>query len=132
MSSIVKYVGEQNEAKHGGPLQWPGLFDLPMRGEVGLLKERELEEFFEETRDFHCDTFDLGDADQLKAYKETMDRVLNGGWYVQIYIDRWRDTETGQRFVYLEWAQRYGQITPKAQNRLSPGNGDRSSINRVG
>jgi len=125
----MKYIGEQGD--HGGDLGWPGLYGLPMRGNggsAGLLKDEELDEFFEVVYDFKCREFDLSDPEQLKQYTEVMDRIVNQ-WYVQRFCDNYRHPETGARRVYLEWVQQYGQINPKAASRVDPSG---SSIQRVG
>jgi hypothetical protein len=51
---------------------------------------------------------------------------------VQIHIDRWRDAETGKRFVYMEWAQRYGQINPKVKARIALPQPTRSPVVEAG
>ena len=124
---ITKYLNEQGEA-HGGNLHWPGLNGLPVRGSVGLLKDDELDEFFEVACDFHCREFDLADPEQLKAYTEVMDRIVNG-WYTRLFVDNYRDPEKGTRKVYLEWQQSYGQISPRANTRIRH---EGSAIKNVG
>lgn len=114
--SIVKYVGEQNKDQHGGDLSWPGLYELPMRGNVGLLKNDELDEFYEVTQDFHSKEFDMANAEHTKEYNTIMDRVVNG-WYTKHFVEHFRDKD-GKHLIYIEWSQSYGQINPKANARI--------------
>jgi hypothetical protein len=127
--SLIKYIGEQSDGDHGRNLNWPGLHGLPVRGEVGLLKDDELDEFFELAYDFHCKEFHLSNPEELKEYTQVKDRIVNG-WYVEKFVDNYRDSETGLRVVYLEWCQSYGQINPKSQLRAAEPGG--STIKRVG
>lgn len=125
--SLLKYVGEQDD-EHNGKLNWPGFLGMPVRGQVGLIKERELEESVEVAYDFHCDEFDLSDPEQRDRYVKIMDRIVNG-WYVQRFCDNYIDEVTKKRKVWLEWCQQYGQINPRSQSAIT---NEGSSIQQVG
>jgi hypothetical protein len=106
--SVVKFVGEQKE-DHGGRLHWPGAGGLPVRGPGMTVSQDEYDSGFAEVRDFHRKTFNLAVPEQDEQYHQVMDRIVNG-WYVKIFIERYRHTVTDEWMVYLEWAQRYSQL----------------------
>lgn len=110
--SVVKFVGEQ-KADHGGKLHWPGAGGLPVRGPGMTVNQDEYDSGFAEVRDFHRKTFNLAIPEQDEQYHQVMDRIVNG-WYIKIFIERYRHTVTDEWMVYLEWAQRYSQLeSPK-------------------
>lgn len=113
LMSLFKYFGEQGEA-HRGKLFWSDVLDgLPFRGDsVPLLRESEIQEYVDVQWDFCCREFDLTDEKSAEEYRYVMDRVVNG-WFYLHYREYAKDAQTGRvRYVYLEWSQRYGQLSP--------------------
>jgi hypothetical protein len=118
--SLRKYFSEQDPDKHGGSLFWSGNLEVPFRGErPPTLARHELEEQVEVHSDYYVRDFDLSLPDDVKAYREVMDRVMNGGWYRVIDKDRQFIKETKSWLVHLEWIQQYGGLTPTAAPALS-------------
>jgi hypothetical protein len=70
----------------------------------------------------------MGNEDQKQKYDWVMDRVVNG-MFVHHFIDRHVDHASGKVTVYIEWSQRYAQLSPQARaarsqgHVLSPGTG---------
>lgn len=100
-----RFHGEQ-DPRHGGPLQWPGINNFPVRGSTTkALKEGEQ---YNATfvKEFHCRIFDLSKEEDLKEYKWVMDRICNGLFLVT-YVQRQWDARSKAMLVYLEWCQCY-------------------------
>lgn len=103
--SLFKYFG-QAANDSGDSLSWSQHLDAPFRGVPPLLRGAEFDDQLATVNDFRFKEFDLHDPSQTAAYREVMDRIVNG-WYVLITCERAKD-ETGRiRYVYLEWTERY-------------------------
>lgn len=112
--SLFKYFGEQNNEKHNGRLFWSNSLEgFPFRGSSGvLLKPHEIDQYVDIQWDFHCREFDLFNEEDKKNYIYVMDRIVNGWFYLhnKEYV---KDKETNRvRYVFLEWSQRYGELSP--------------------
>jgi hypothetical protein len=117
--SLFKYFGEQDD-RHHGRLFWSNALDgLPIRGASSfLLKSDEVDSFVDIHWDFHCKEFDLFNEKDLEEYTYVMDRIVNG-WFYLHHRDYIREPQSNRvRYVYLEWSQRYGQVSPLHKNRF--------------
>lgn len=113
---MLKYFGEQGD-NHGGPLFWSNTLNgLPFRGpNAPTLRQEDLDKgAVQVVKDFHGEFFDLTDVEQNKRYHWVMDRLVNGS-FCHHFIDRHVDHAAGKVTVYIEWSQRYGQLSPQAQ-----------------
>ena len=125
MGSFFKHINEQDENSHGGKLYWGGGIaggNVPFRGAYApTLTKEELENQVSVVKDFHCDLFELSNPEHMQRYQNVMDRVV-GGWYHIIYIDRKLVAEQKTAIVYIEWVQRYGELSPAARASRKQGN----------
>ena len=124
---LLKHFGEQGE-EHGGRLFWsshlPG--GVPFRGSSApTLSRDEIETSVEVQWDFYCQEFNLSAEEDREKYRWVMERAVNGWFYVH-YVHRARDRKTRARLFYVEWSQRYGQLTPQALAARSYGNASQS------
>jgi hypothetical protein len=106
-----KFRGEQDD-RHGGPLHWPGINGIPVRGELPQGVPLSLEDVHRAApfvSDFRCQTFDLRDEKQREDYRWVYDRICNGLFFEKKRIDTQPD-DSGYPVVYLEWTQMYYQI----------------------
>jgi hypothetical protein len=55
---------------------------------------------------YQCELFDLTDAEQLKRFHVTMNRIY-GGWYLKLHLERRWDVNKAKPLVWLEWLVRY-------------------------
>lgn len=111
----TRYYGEQ-DPRHRGPLQWPGVNGYPFRGPVvPLMKAKEIEQLATSgvVGDSYHRTFDLADDRDSRDYAWVRERIRNG-WFTQDFVKRWQ--KGGSVHVYLEWTQIYVEM-PKG----SPG-----------
>jgi hypothetical protein len=116
--ALDKYVGEQDYQKHKGNLYWASRsFEFPFRGEFApLLTQQEIDSgAIEVVWDFHCKEFDLFNEKDKEEYIYIMDRACNGWFYIH-HREIIKDKDTGRvRFIYLEWSQRYCELSPSAK-----------------
>jgi hypothetical protein len=119
--SLFKHFGEQGN-EHGGRLFWSGsLGNVPFRGaHAPTLTEDELQTQVGLSYDFNCDIFDLSDKDQRARYRWVMDRIVNR-WFVLHKVERALVAAEKTVIVYLEWSQRYGELSPSARAARSQG-----------
>jgi hypothetical protein len=113
--SLMKYFGEQSD-DHLGHLFWSkALGGIPFRGQSApILAGDEIMDKVEVHWDFKFHEFDLADEEDKKYYQYVMDRAVNQWFQIQ-HREHTKDETTGRiRFVYVEWAQPYGQLTPEA------------------
>lgn len=125
--SLLKHFGEQGD-EHGGKLFWSSNLPngIPFRGNAApTLTRDEIETSVDVQWDFFCQEFDMANPDDLAKYRWVMERAVNGWFYVH-FVDRWRDEGTRSRVIYLEWSQRYGQLTPQALASRSYGHASQS------
>jgi hypothetical protein len=120
--SLLKHFGEQGD-EHGGRLFWssnlPG--GIPFRGNTApTLTRDEIETSVDVQWDFYCQEFDVAKPEDREKYRWVMERAVNGWFYVH-HVERWRDRKGGARLIYVEWSQRYGQLSPQAQAARSYG-----------
>jgi hypothetical protein len=115
-----KFFGEQSQ-EHGSQLFWSSALPdgLPFRGaNAPLLTKKELETQVEIRRDFKNGIYELNDPEQNKEYTKIMDRI-GAGWYQLVYriIKDVVDEQSGKLkvLVYVEWMQRYGELSPHAK-----------------
>lgn len=126
--SLFKHFGEQGE-EHGGQLFWSSHLPVPFRGPAApTLTRDEIETQVEVHWDFYCQEFDLGQEDDREKYRWVMERAVNGWFYVH-FVERWRDRARKTRLIYLEWSQRYGQLSPQAQTARSYGYATQADTN---
>lgn len=115
--SIKKYYGETGGSSHGNQhLHWPGTPDgFPVRGDgiPGNLKKEELEAL-DLNLDFKSKMFELWDPTQKAEFDDVNDKIVNGWYLLQRRNDHWDDEKKHFR-VWLEWAQVYGMLPPKAR-----------------
>jgi hypothetical protein len=116
--SIKKYFNERGGAAHGNDrLHWPGTMDgFPVRGDAlpPDLKKEELENL-DIRLDFKSKMFELWEADQKAEFDDVNDKIINGWYLQQRRNDNWDDEHKHFR-VWLEWAQVYGMLPPKAKS----------------
>lgn len=122
-NSVLKYAGESGgkDTEHGGRLHWPGtLAGFPFRGEVAPdLRQDEMEQIVH-VLDYKCARFRLWEPQEEAAFREIMDRIVNG-WYLQRQrFDNW--VEAHQDYVVrLEWVQIYGEhLNGKSPHNAAP------------
>lgn len=116
--SLFKYFGEQSKS-HNGTLFWStALNGFPYRGpRPPLLRQDELDQFIDVHWDFHCKEFDLEKEEDRNLYQNVMDRIING-WYYLHHREHVKDITTGRvRYIYVEWSQRYGHLSPELHQR---------------
>lgn len=115
--SIKKYYGEVGGAAHGDQrLHWPGTQDgYPVRGNnvPGDLKKEELDAL-DLGLDFKSKMFELWEPTQKAEFDDVNDKIINGWYLLQRRNDNWDDEKKHLR-VWLEWAQVYGMLPPKAR-----------------
>lgn len=111
--SLGKYKGEQSFEDHSAPLHWSKNLPLPFRANRPVnLFPNELEQQVQVVSDFHAETFDLRDPKQKEQYLKVRERI-ESNWYKLIYERRVPDSfDQLDRFVTLEWTQRYCQQVP--------------------
>ena len=116
--SIKKYYGEFGGAAHGdNRLFWPGTLDgypVKTHGLPPDLKKEEVENL-ELQLDYKSKMFELWDEKQKAEFDEVNDKIVNGWYLLQRRSDNWDDEKKHFR-VWLEWAQVYGMIPPKAKS----------------
>jgi hypothetical protein len=119
--SLLKHFGEQGD-EHQGRLFWSdALGGLPFRGPFApTLSQDEIETQVGVTFDFHAETFDLADEQQKQKYIWVMDRIVNR-WFCLHHIERRLIAEKNTTIVYLEWSQRYGELSPATRASRSQG-----------
>lgn len=111
MSSLIKFmqqngaatnISRSEQSLHWGRASSDG---LPFRGNSApLLRDDEYEDRVVRVADAKNGTFFTGDPEQNLRYLLILDRVANG-WYQILHIDRWRDTNSNNHFVYVEWLE---------------------------
>lgn len=115
--SIKKYFGEIGGPAHGNDrLHWPGTADgYPVRGNSlpPDLKKDELDSI-DVQLDFKSKMFELWDPAQKSEFDDINDKIINGWYLQQRRNDNWDDEHKHFR-VWLEWAQVYGMLPPKAR-----------------
>ena len=114
--SLWKHFGEQGNDQHGGQLFWSeALQGIPFRGNYApLLTRDELERDVHIQSDFRFKHFKLWENEDAEYYQWVMDRAVNG-WFV-VYKREWHWVEQHQsHVVYVEWSQRYGELSPVAK-----------------
>jgi len=105
-SSLVKFIG-QKDGNGRGNLYWNrvGVDGLPFRGQSPpMLREEEFEDRVVRVADPKNGTFYTGDPQQNEAYMKVMDGITNG-WYHMIFVERWRQADDINHYVYLEWVE---------------------------
>lgn len=116
--SIKKYYGEQGNFAGGSErLFWPGTLDgypVKAQGILPDLKKEEAENL-ELQLDFKSKMFELWDPAQKSEFDEVNDKIVNGWYLLQKRSDNWDEDKKHFR-VWLEWAQVYGMIPPKAKS----------------
>lgn len=105
-----KFKGEQ-DPRHGGQLQWPGVDGLPFRGPPVTLKNEELSNIIL-VHDFKAHVFDLTKNEDYEYYCWVMDRICNG-FFRCIHINRTWSAEKNTMIIYVEWVQSYYEL-PKS------------------
>lgn len=107
-NSLFKYIDERSD-ENGRPLFWPGgPGGFPFRGPVPPdLTENEYENL-KITGDFYVRTFWMNDVDDVTAYRNIMDRV-NSGWFYIRDRDRVWSEKQQCHVIYLEWVQVYNE-----------------------
>jgi hypothetical protein len=115
--SIKKYFGDLGGPAHGNDrLHWPGTADgYPVRGNSlpPDLKKEELDSI-DLQLDFKSKMFELWDPAQKAEFDDVNDKIVNGWYLQQRRNDNWDDEHKHFR-VWLEWAQVYGMLPPKAR-----------------
>jgi hypothetical protein len=115
--SIKKYFGDLGGPAHGNDrLHWPGTADgYPVRGNSlpPDLKKEELDSI-DLQLDFKSKMFELWDPVQKAEFDDVNDKIVNGWYLQQRRNDNWDDEHKHFR-VWLEWAQVYGMLPPKAR-----------------
>jgi hypothetical protein len=115
--SIKKYFGDLGGPAHGNDrLHWPGTADgYPVRGNSlpPDLKKDELDSI-DLQLDFKSKMFELWDPAQKAEFDDVNDKIVNGWYLQQRRNDNWDDEHKHFR-VWLEWAQVYGMLPPKAR-----------------
>jgi hypothetical protein len=93
----------------------------PFRGSLApLLKQDEIDNNVDVQLEFHSKFFDLSIEEQKREYDWVMDRIVNG-LFVHHKIDQKVNHETGRVTTYIEWSQRYAQLSPQFQATMEPG-----------
>lgn len=88
---------------------------LPFRGaHAPTLTREELERDVTVAWDFKFDSFDLTDPGDQERYRWVMDRAVNKWFYVHFVERHWIETEK-KYIIYVEWSQRYGELSPVAK-----------------
>jgi hypothetical protein len=112
--SLFKFFGEQGDL-HGGRLFWSRNLPVPFKGtHAPTLTQQELEADVAIQFEYRSEFFDLSSAEQKQKYDWVMDRVVNG-MFVHHFIDRHVNHANGKVTVYIEWSQRYAQLSPQAR-----------------
>jgi hypothetical protein len=83
-------------------------FAFPFRGRTEMLRKEELDKV-QTVTDFCFKNFDLEDPDDIKQYRDVMDRVASG-WYTVYRKIPWVNPHNGQVKMYVEWGQRYNEL----------------------
>jgi hypothetical protein len=119
--SLMKHFGEQGDA-HQGNLFWSqALNGLPFRGgNAPILNQQELDTQVSVNFDFHSEFFDISQPEAHDKFNWVMDRIVNK-WFCLHYIERKVVAESKTTLIYLEWSQRYGELSPAARAARSQG-----------
>lgn len=115
--SLRKFHAEMGGPQHSGErLNWPGTLDgFPVIGSQGAmanLKQEELESL-ELRYDYRSKMFLLWEPEAKTEFDDINDKIVNG-WYRLLKRADVYDEENKHYRVWLEWAQVYGMIPPKA------------------
>jgi hypothetical protein len=115
--STKKYFGDRGGPLHNNErLHWPGTSDgFPVVGGAALppdLKKEELDSL-DLRLDFKSKMFELWDPIQKAEFDDVNDKIVNGWFLLQRRNDNWAPEHNHFR-VWLEWAQVYGMLPPKA------------------
>jgi len=118
--SLFKFFGEQGDL-HGGRLFWSKNLPVPFRGAFApTLTQNELESEVDVQYDYHSEFFDLLDPEQKVKFDWVMDRIVNG-LFTHHFVCRNVDHEKGRVTVYIEWSQKYAQLSPQARAARNQG-----------
>lgn len=105
-NNLIKFINK-TEGNGRGDLFWgrADIDGLPFRGkEAPLLRSEEFEERLVRVADPKNATFYTGDTAQNKKYLEILDGAANG-WFHLAFIERWREDEDKNHYVYVEWLE---------------------------
>lgn len=114
-----KYEGEQDD-RHGGELQWPGIHGIPVRGSEHRLTKKGEEFDAILVGDFHCRVFDLNDEEERRYFCWIRERVYNG-WFALVKQEYKFHDDKPYPTVYLEWCQHYYQWSKRNDVLGQPG-----------
>lgn len=116
--TLRKFHSETAGPQHGpdARLNWPGTLDgfpvLGPQGSTANLKQEELENL-ELRYDYRSKMFLLWEPEAKAEFDDINDKIVNG-WYRFLKRADVYDEEHKHYRVWLEWAQVYGMIPPKA------------------
>jgi len=109
LRSLRQYHSERGgpgDSRHPGPISWPGDDDVPVIGDVGMIRAKELEQGSVLRVEARSYLFHLQFVEHQLYFDDVMTRIANG-WYVETHrIDRW-DEQRQSPIVWLEWRQIY-------------------------
>ena len=104
MSGILKYMKASTPNLFWGRASYDG---VPFRGAIApMLREEEYEVRAIRVCDAKVRTFDMSEPDDAAAYRDVLDRVMNG-WYTITHTQRNWDPDKKCMIVYVEWVEQY-------------------------
>lgn len=114
----MKYFGTQDPDLHGDHLTWPGTADgFPVLGNYGGHLHQDEYEALALASTFNCDTFFTWDVESMVKFKQIMDYVHNGGFFVKKRMEQYDEEKKGWR-LYVEWVQVYG-LPPRDRDAIA-------------
>lgn len=107
-TSLVKFASRIDGGDRG-KLYW-GRADIdgaPFRGQQPpLLSQEEFEARVTKVADVKNGTFRTWVEEDNKGYLDVLDKIANS-WAECVFVERWRDVESGRHAVYIEWIEYY-------------------------
>ncbi len=102
-------------ADRPGYLRWfqDEPYPYRMRNPQASIQQEDFE-FATLHQEFHCQTFDLTDEEDLEKYRIVSQRLLDG-WYTIIDIQKKWDPDKGGMKIWMEWTQNYMEIPNVSQ-----------------
>ena len=110
MDRVSRRKFHNDKLANGESLIWPGTPEgFPLRGKVIPHLKQEEYENLPLRFDFDCDWFDINDDDSRTKYKQVMDRIASGVYYLWKRHDL-PDPATGKLRIWLEWLVITGEL----------------------
>lgn len=122
--SFIKYADDPDvqQGNGRGPLHFgrTHLDGLPFRGNPGMLKDAEYDEYTETVYDADVDVFEVTDPAQKKKLRMITDNVANGVFRILRFDHHWYTKGNGEPGlkVFVMWCSAQKEL---AKYRMPPG-----------